>query len=39
MLGITCDIEGNGYVINQDIKENTVIDKEMIVKLVLKEKE
>lgn len=39
MLGITCDIEGNGYVINQDIKENTIIDKEMIVKLVLKEKE
>lgn len=39
MLGITCDIEGNGYVINQDIKENTVIDKGMIVKLVLKEKE
>ena len=39
MLGITCDIEGNGYVINQDIKENTVIDNEMIVKLVLKEKE
>lgn len=39
MLGITCLIEGNGYVINQDIKENTVIDKEMIVKLVLKEKE
>lgn len=39
MLGITCDIEGNGYVINQDIKENTIIDKEMIVKLVLKEKD
>lgn len=39
MLGITCDIEGNGYVINQDIKENAIIDKEMIVKLVLKEKE
>lgn len=39
MLGITCDIEGNGYVINQDIKENTIIDKKMIVKLVLKEKE
>ena len=39
MLGITCDIEGNGYVINQDIKENTIIDKEMIVKLVKKKKE
>lgn len=39
MLDITCDIEGNGYVINQDIKENTIIENEMILKLKLKEKE
>ena len=36
MLDIECIFEGNGYIIEQDIKENTEITENMTIKLTLK---
>ncbi len=36
MLDIECIFEGNGYIIEQDVKENTEITENMTIKLTLK---
>lgn len=36
MLNVSCSFKGNGYVINQSVKQNTTIDKNMKIEFQLK---